>query len=201
MAKIAWDSERELEDYIYNKMDELCENPINGMPVHWFGRQVDLSAYGIVDLMTIYFDGGHINIDVIEIKKEKITVKTIAQISRYIAGIHHFFRDHANGYPYAVRGIVVAPEFDFADDCVFILNLTRDIEAYTVNFNMDAGVSFNDSQSRWVKSSPDFAKFNALYGVSMLSDFKNNKEWFENLTEEPDVTNESGEQVACDNPV
>jgi hypothetical protein len=176
MAKIVWSSEKELEDFIYSKLEDLY-NPIDESRVDWFGRQIDLGQYGIIDLMTINFDAeGEICIDVFELKKELITIKTLGQVARYVRGLRQYFDESAKHLNVTVRGNVVAPEIDHSDDTVFLINMLEDIHVYTVDFDLDNGVSFDWRSCRsWSRTSPDFSKFHTIHGLSIIADSEKRK--------------------------
>jgi hypothetical protein len=173
MAKIVFESEKELEDYICENLDQEY-NPINGDHVNWYGRQIDLGAYGILDVMTVSFEPeGYLDISIIELKKELVTIKAIAQVSRYIRGIRHYFESHADDVSISVHGYVVAPNLDLSDDTVFLLNqLSEDISIYTMNFDLDKGTEFISCDTGWSKTNPDFTKFHSIHGIPLVADSK-----------------------------
>lgn len=182
MAKVVWSSEKELEDFIYSKFEQSY-NPINDEEVEWFGRQVDLGGYGIIDLMTIGFDPqGNLYINVFELKKETVTTKALGQVARYIQGLKryiqglkHYFQENAKHINIAIEGYVIAPSIDHSDDTVFLINMLDDIYVYTVDFDLDDGVAFNSMSSGWAKTSPDFSKFHTIHGISIIADSETRK--------------------------
>ncbi len=62
-------------------------------PLH---RQVDLGAYGILDLLQVQYETfgkqPKISIDVIELKKDEINVETFLQAIRYCTGIREYIK-------------------------------------------------------------------------------------------------------------
>lgn len=180
MAKIIWESEKELEDYIYSKL-ENSYNPINGDDINWCARQVEIGPYGIIDLITIAFHPceyhAGIDITIIEVKKEIITAKAFAQLARYMKGIRHYFESYENKVSYSVRGILVAPDIDKSDSSIYLINECEDISVYLSKMNLESGVEF-EHQENWHVNDPDFIKFGTLFGNQMISDAENFYESF-----------------------
>jgi RecB family endonuclease NucS len=167
MARVLFESEKELEDYIYTELGAMI-NPINGEKIDWYGRQVDLGSYGVIDLMTVRFLPEAREIYVIEVKKEVITPKAFAQISKYIIGILHYFDRYAPDMEVLVQGILVSPSVDASEDTLFLINQVNFIEAYSMEFDLKKGVRFNIRPS-YRRYNPDFSKFNAIYGLEMIA--------------------------------
>jgi hypothetical protein len=169
MAKVVFDSEQELEDYICEHLENNW-NPIDGSRIHWYGRQVKLGPYGIIDLMTVNYDpdGSWMGINIIELKKDVITVKAIAQLARYIKGVLHYFEINDTEMDLSVSGQLVAPKFELSDDTVFLSNLVGEIEFYTIDFDLNEGISFKESAKLWGKTNPDFAEFKEMHGRQII---------------------------------
>ncbi len=186
MAKISWESEKELEDWIFNKAKESLVNPLNGEEIHSIYRQVDLGAYGIPDLVTFWYDDEIVEVTIIEVKKEQITTKAIAQLSRYKKAIHAYFNNL--NHKIILRIFAVAPEMSIGDDTVFLSDLVTDFFAYksfTCSVDLEKGVSFKQSYG-WHKQNETFQKFNELW----TDEFRCNGDLL--ITEEPV---DDGEQV------
>lgn len=170
MAKISWESEKELEDWIFNKAKETLENPLNGEEIHSIYRQVDLGAYGILDLITFWYAGEYIEVTIIEVKKEHVTTKAIAQLSRYKKAIHDYFNSHKHNIN--LRIFAVAPEMSIGDDTVFLSDLVTDFfdfKSFTCSVDLEKGVSFKQSYG-WHKQNETFQKFSELWA----DEFKRN---------------------------
>ena len=157
MAKIEFESEKELEDFIF----EACEEgacPLSGSPVDLCFRQVDLGAYGIVDILKIeVYPNGGMDVTVLELKKEHIGVSAVAQVSRYMEGIKHYLNETPNLAPEntGVYGEVAAPSLK--DDSVhYLLNLLQDdIKYYEIGCSLRNGFEASHRQC-WHKTKPRF---------------------------------------------
>jgi hypothetical protein len=165
MAKIVFESEQELEDYICEHLEEGL-NPISDSNIDWYGRQVEIKPYGVIDLMTVSYEpnGLHVSIEIIELKKEVITIKAIAQLARYIRGIKHYYEINEQPFSLDIRGVLVAPRFEISDDTVYLSNIVNGIDCYTIDYELDSGISFCYCGKNWGISGSDFNEFEELYG-------------------------------------
>jgi hypothetical protein len=171
MAKIVFDSEKELEDYICKSLDDLY-NPIIDEHVHWYGRQVEIGPYGVIDVMTVTFfdDRPSLDIRVIELKKETITLKSLAQACRYIKGVTNYFENEYPDYEITVSGVLVAPSIDMSDDTVYMYSEMDRIDCYRSYFDLHDGISYEYICKDWKKSNQDFSKFHSIYGIKLISE-------------------------------
>lgn len=163
MAKISWDSEKELEDWIFNRANSNKINPISGELIHSIYRQVDLGAYGIPDLITFWYGDGLLEITIIEVKKELITTKAIAQLARYKKAFDVYFSNFEHEID--LRIFAVAPEMSVGDDTVFLSDLVTDafsFKSFTCSVDLEKGISFKQSHG-WHKQNEVFDKFNTLW--------------------------------------
>jgi hypothetical protein len=167
MAKIVFDSEKELEDYICTHLDAGW-NPITKGDIGWYGRQVGMGSYGVADLMTTRTgDDGTIVIEIIELKKQTITTKAIAQISRYIAGMLHYVHEHHPEKSFYVAGLLVSTEIDLSDDTVYLADRIDDIYFHLASFDLDAGITFNPHPCGWRQTHPGFSNFHKGFVIEM----------------------------------
>lgn len=157
MAKIVFESEKELEDYICEQLDNGY-NPITNEWAGWYGRQVDIGTYGIIDILIVdKSDDGQIYATVIELKKDLVTAKSLAQVSRYMTGLSRYFKEmFADNYG-GLRGIVSAPNVETNDDTPYLINIVKQtgVFVYTIDFDLDSGVSFTQSDG-WKKTNENF---------------------------------------------
>lgn len=157
MAKIVFESEKELEDYICEQLDNGY-NPITNEWAGWYGRQVDIGTYGIIDILIVdKSDDGQIYATVIELKKDLVTAKSLAQVSRYMTGLSRYFKEmFADNYG-GLRGIVSAPNVETNDDTPYLINIVKQtgVFVYTIDFDLDSGVSFIQSDG-WKKTNENF---------------------------------------------
>lgn len=83
--------EKNLEDIIFETDNEKLQErglDLNGKKF----RQLRLSHYGIADIVTVSRHGQNLHIEIIELKKDVITIDTLVQALRYLAGIKNFLR-------------------------------------------------------------------------------------------------------------
>jgi hypothetical protein len=164
MAKISWDSEKELEDYMYGYFNKYLTSPIDDLGIDAVFRQFNVDPYGVIDLITFSINYPEVCINIYEIKKDKITTSSIAQVTRYKKAIEHLFAYKAkllgNKYkdfkefdelPVFINCFVVAPEICLSDDTVFLYNELDNITLITVNLDLVNGISFNEIGKNWVK--------------------------------------------------
>lgn len=156
MASIIFDSEKELEDLIMANIESNFHSPFTDDVVHKVIQQVSLDSYGVADLITFKCtikndNRPHFEIDVIEVKKQKINKDTLAQVARYMAGVEHLFLGWENLDSFSVTGTVVAPSVSMNDDTVFLCDAIDRIRLFTADFNPLKGIDFNE-HSGWHRS-------------------------------------------------
>lgn len=159
MAKVIFDSEKEIEDFIILRLDNSSVCPVTDEQFELWFRQLNLGSYGIADIVKINTGpNGDMDITVMEIKKEVIDVKTLTQVARYIQGIKVLFSDLMPDFKgiLSVYGEVVAPDISFNDDCVYLLNLLDDINAYVISCDMESGFSCEEDIGVWSKTEHKF---------------------------------------------
>lgn len=165
MANIYFDSEKELEDLIYSKMQKNQKCPMTSETILYSDQQFKLGAYGVADIVyaqDISVPHGPMNIlfTIIEVKKEKIKPESVGQLSRYIRGLTLILEELDVNYEFSVNGILVAPEIDMSGDVCFLTDLFDDISVFTVSYDLDNGVDYQE-QSGWYrkdKTIPDETK-------------------------------------------
>ncbi len=183
MALIVWDSEKELEDYIYDKyMDEHGECPITQQvqPNNIF-RQPNLGSYGIADIITASVsENGMLDICVIEIKKETITPDAVGQISRYITGVNDLIRKtyektdvYRDNKSASVTGILLAPKI--TTDAAFILNYTKNIDYYEVLCDLEHGFSCELNSGDVSLVNPNYSDFGDYFNELSIESSENYK--------------------------
>jgi len=163
MAKVIFESEKELEDYICEKLEENKHCPIGDESVDMYFRQLNIGAYGVADIVKISFNlsSPEICITVLELKKEKITLSTIAQVARYMTGIKHFINErYTNKSKYiTVFGEVAAPGICTDDDACYLSGQLDNIKIYDISCCLDTGFISSDG-GVWVKTEPNFKNLN-----------------------------------------
>ena len=155
MAKIIFDSEKELEDHFMflAEATEVC--PALGYPISFMVRQVTIDGYGVADAISGYVEGKHLySITVYELKKEVIDIKTIAQVSRYMVGVKKIVEKYMPqfAHDFSVHGVVIAPSINMNDDTIFLLQQTENITAVTVDFCLEKGCLFTEDNKNWIRT-------------------------------------------------
>jgi hypothetical protein len=178
MAKISWESEKELEDWIFDYARANNINPINEVSIDSIYRQVDLGAYGIADLLTFSNDPGCLDVTVIEVKKEFIDIKTFAQLSRYRKGLDIYFKNILPGC-FSINMIAVSTEIQMSDDSVWLSDLLSEYTnffPYTCRVSLDDGIEFVETKG-WRKKNENLEKFHNSIGnknIEFFNDFMRN---------------------------
>ena len=173
MAKVIWDSEKELEDYIFNSATNNLYNPITGEGIDSIYRQVDLGSYGIADLLTFSYEPGYLEVTVIELKKEIIDIKTMAQLSRYHKALRKYFDGNYPTKPVSIRLIAVSTQINQGDDSVWLndyLSDHSDFSAFLCDFDLNDGVSFSQTKG-WYKKNEEFTKLHDSVGKLEIDSF------------------------------
>lgn len=156
MAKIIFDSEKELENFIVEKIRTNGHCPITGDVVDSVYQQLSLGGYGITDILTMMFEpvpGGPptIHYRIIEVKKELIKNDSVAQLTRYIKGLSHILSETDLGHEWTISGLLVAPQIDKSSDTCFLIDCTEDINFYRALFDLESGIDF-ECQAGWWKA-------------------------------------------------
>ncbi len=155
MAQIELDSEKELEDYLYEHMIYgYC--PVSCEPIHQVYRQYDLGGYGVVDLVTLKqsdIDGEkHMHFNIIELKKGEIKADHIAQISRYYAGVKKYLTDKRESPIGLSFGFwLVGEKYNNNNDVMFLADNISWLTVYTYDFLLDNGINFRTGGT-WERS-------------------------------------------------
>jgi hypothetical protein len=153
MAKVVFDSEKELENMIVSSMKFHAHCPITGDVVDHVFQQLPLGAYGITDIVTMNYeaipgDPPKIHYRIIEVKKDSIKTDSVAQLSRYITGLRQILSETKIGHEWDVSGILVAPDIDMSGDTCFMCEQAEDIHVFIAFCDLETGLRFTSS-SGW----------------------------------------------------
>ena len=147
--KIIFDSEKELEDWIFNKYQEDGVCCIDGNEPQHLIRQMNLGVYGICDLVSfsVYKSEKSTSVDVYvyELKKEKITAEAFTQVARYATAITQSIESYGPDIRVSITCVLVGTEID--ESC-YILNHSE-FQYYKPFFNPESGVEFKDDSCGW----------------------------------------------------
>lgn len=156
-------SEEELEDYLF-EVANTGRNPIDAPGVCL--RQVNLKGYGIIDLLYVNVSheegpdgsGFHVDITIVELKKNHVDLSALGQICRYRQGMErylgHFMRKEKEWITSNIYGILVG--IDYADgDICYAVDSIRWLQTYTYSLSLEDGAEFKESVG-WFNESEDF---------------------------------------------
>lgn len=170
--KIVFESEKELEDWIYRKFQEENICCVDGTEPHHMIRQMNLGSYGICDLVSFsvykHEKVTEIEVRLYELKKEKITADAFTQICRYATAINQQIEFYGKSFVVDITCVLIGTEID--ESC-YILNQSN-FMYYRPYFNLDSGVEFKESSSGWHRSNEKISAIAEIIGC----DEKENKE-------------------------
>ena len=180
MAKITFDSEKELEDYIFDYMGQYKYSPITGENVSFCERQVKLGPYGVIDILATDISSSDkdefeykVTYTVLELKKQILNTKSVSQISRYILGLSNHLCDSNLEYEWEICGELIAIEIDHQCDTGFLIDIANGVNSYLVEFDLDNGISFKHKLG-WGRDG-DCADFDDGINANILRFLKENK--------------------------
>lgn len=123
-------------------------------------RQLNLSPYGIADLVNIRYCNTENTffIQVIELKKEKIDLAAYAQAKRYQTALKSVV-EKANDRCFIdtkieFTSILIGRTLDYANDFVFVINSDPTCQVYTYSYGVN-GISFEKIGKGWIKEAEE----------------------------------------------
>ena len=182
MAIIKWDSECELEDYIYNSMSENKRNIATDEAISFIKRQFRIGSYGVADIITGesgISDGDPSIFTIIELKKEIIKPDAIAQIIRYKTGLACFLRS-LGIEEFNIQCQLFAPIID--DDAVFLADEINGLSVHESRFDLSEGVLLLE-RCGITREAPCFNSEENILSETVDLTIKN-KEIFKNFTKD-----------------
>lgn len=143
MAQILFDSEKEIEDFLmdYQYRNNVCL--ITGAMHNTYERQVNLSKYGILDIVGVQYNPiiNVLFIDIIEIKKHCIDANTFTQVSRYMFGVRKIEKEFFDfDVDVVITGYLVAPNIKLTDDITYLSSQTPNINIVTIDYDLYGGL-------------------------------------------------------------
>jgi hypothetical protein len=155
-------------------------------------RQFELRGYGIIDLITIsfeeFFDYQDNSLNIIpvikiyELKKEKIDVNSLMQLSRYIKGMKRYIHkidknilSDLNKIKICnnIRGILVGKSVQMNGDFVFLMELIRGVKVITYKLDMNIGLKFVEENFAYTPQNESF-EFSSDALCEIIWEMKNN---------------------------
>lgn len=143
-----FDSEKELEDLVFDQYNESSEVIIDGSCPDFLFRQLSLGDYGICDLVSIDILSQKekiIEVKIYELKNGPITSDALIQVCRYRSGIE--------------KAVSAIPGVTLHDVSLAVVGLSIDkscyvvdscgIEYFEVRIDPMSGLFFDDRSSGW----------------------------------------------------
>ncbi len=168
--------EKDLEDILYNS----SQNDVFPLGLHHFYfdsifRQVRITGYGVIDLMTLRYDNDskEITITIYELKNKKVSAETFWQLLRYIKAVNQVINDfNLKNHPIRVLGVMIGREIDDSNDFCFLPTLdTNQISIYTYNYSLK-GIRFKLQGDSYYKTAYkgdfNFSQLNPLSKISFM---------------------------------
>lgn len=157
------DLEDMLEQMINDKSDhiQLLRLPKNGI----LFRQFNIKGYGRTDLMYLNYVNHKeykekfLNIYVIELKKDLLTVDDISQLCRYVRAVRRFVDDFEYNLNINVRGILIGKGVCKSGDVVFLGDVLSEsnIDIFSYQFDYKTGLRFDCvNNGTWSNTNEDF---------------------------------------------
>lgn len=160
--------EKDIEDVIYNacvndyftlydhglSLEILCQNPV-------VLRQFYLGGYGVMDIVLIaynhYTKSYHVN--VLELKKDKVDLKTLEQGIRYRKGVEHYFRHFYPGASVSIKITLIGREIEKYSSLLYTADYFPGLSFYTYSLDLVGGLRFTN-HAGYQLTEPDFQKMN-----------------------------------------
>ena len=145
---IPFPSEQFIEDFVFNKIITEKKCPISGNEVALAFRQVNLGAYGIIDILKVNFETlpsseeFNISFSILELKNQPLRPGDLAQLHRYKTGLNRYLSEiegkffNFNGLSFEVYTELAGT--GFSDDLVYLIT-SVDTNFYELSCSVDAG--------------------------------------------------------------
>ena len=150
--------EKFIEDIIFNTPQEKLRQ--RGLEIGYDAifRQVNLGAYGILDILLVEYEKKHsfidrrITITIMELKNEMLTSSAFFQALRYVKGIQTFIKEtyslENTDIDYNI--IVCGPDID-RKEWIYLTDYYKNFYLYTFNYDFD-GVHFQREEGYHLSS-------------------------------------------------
>lgn len=156
--------ENDLEEIIYTADREVLEDRGLFIPNGRLFRQLRIGNYGIADLVSVSKsktpDGdAYIDIEVIELKEDKIGLSAFLQAIKYVKGIHSYLSDNRLFDRYKLGMCLIGSSMDVSGTFCYLPDLIGDsnvfspynngnidlFRVYTYEYKID-GIYFQDQR-------------------------------------------------------
>lgn len=140
--------EKDLEDIVMSlDDDQMIECGLEFLPFYEYKkyRQLKIGNYGISDIVFAKRVEGYdhrslLDVWVIELKKEKISMSSFIQLNRYMAGVKSYLE--CRGINTRISGVLIGKEIDMSSDFCYV-SIFSEIRFYDYSYNWD-GIKFNE---------------------------------------------------------
>jgi len=166
MTTLKFNSEKDFENYICKLMDETKECPLLGESISGYQQKFNIGNYGEIDIIRYHCDyEGYVFITIIELKKEIIDMKAVAQICRYIEGVKNFIADKTNNYikNINIQAVLSAPNIKMNDDTIFLINAIECLSICTIDLSLEDGFKSNWISSENIINKPNYGEMCQLW--------------------------------------
>ncbi len=166
--------EKDLEDIIFNSPQGLLrERGLFCFYHHHIFRQVNIGAYGIADLVSMWRSRDYINIRIYELKNKILNPESFWQLTRYMKGIKHALYDlNLKNKRIDVNGVLLGREIDMNSNFCFLPTIQSKISIFTYNYNYD-GIKFEVLDDSYIKTGFTTMDIKQFYSYSKFSLYRN----------------------------
>ena len=136
--------EKNLEEIVFETPNELLHS--RGLFIYGQKkRQVRIGNYGIADIITWYRYDNELNVSIIELKKDNISVGTLLQAMNYVRGVQMYFNRRRWPFPINFTITLIGRELDVNGSFCFFPDIIPFLKIYTYDYNFD-GISFTQQE-------------------------------------------------------
>jgi len=151
---IKFDTERDLENEIFDFVTKNKKCPITESVVHRCFRQLQIKGYGVPDLVYFRYSGFYPKVTVVELKNVELNPDHLNQLCRYMTGIRrclnrHLIDEKAN---ITINGVLAGPMAK--TDFVMMFQEIGNIDVYKIDVSIERGVCFNEVYG-WRRTAED----------------------------------------------
>lgn len=178
-------SEKELEDFIFDSLyheygadlvrrglvlpfQKIAERYKHMPRIKWF-RQLDISPYGIIDIVGVYRFAGKIYIDLYELKANPIECRDIDQIFRYKKGIEVFIRNSRPWIDYHINSVLIGNGYNTGN---YIQNELPFLTVSEYNYSLHGMNFISHNDSSWCVKGDENCHIRNIKGLLSVSKSK-----------------------------
>jgi hypothetical protein len=163
--------EQEIEDLVWDAIESYDHEILaeRGLPINiefTYKRQFDLGSYGRADIIGFRVHPSRTNIntgrkerivevDIIELKKDKVNASTLFQAIRYAKAIQHKIKHENINYTFLFSIHLVGKSIDVDNDFIYLPDVVNGITLYTYELSITKGLVFKVAQGFHL-SNPSF---------------------------------------------